>query len=209
MKTFTHYVRVFAVGILFSTLSQPALGQSSGTVGPDGSVTISLIDLPPQVSSYIGVPASGGTTAACPAGKMVIGVAGMRMKFIQKITPICGSYNKDGSIASSSLLDPSAVGANPGFRLECARGRVATKLRVAFNDNFEIYPYLGGVEISCVPWIGGQWSGDPPIAVSTTNFESWPRKSSVSCTSQVQPVRSLRIRSTTAIKALSIVCDEP
>lgn len=74
---------------------------------------------------------------------MVIGVAGTRMKFIQKITPICGSYNKDGSIASSSLLDPSAVGVNPGFRLECARGRVATKLRVAFNDEFRVVATQG------------------------------------------------------------------
>jgi hypothetical protein len=159
---------------------------------------------------YIGVPSSGGTTAACPSGKMIIGVGGTKLKFVQKITPICGSYTKEGNTVSSSPVDATAIAiGGSGFKLECGRARVVTKLRVAHQENTTTYPYIGGVEISCSPWAVAQWMADPPQILATTGFDSWQKKPLVSCASQMQPARSLRIRSTTSVKALSIVCDEP
>ena len=164
-------------------------------------------DLTPQISAYIGIASSGGTTAACPAGKMVVGIAGSRTKFIQKITPVCGSIGK----LSASLpapLDPAALSVG-AFTLQCASGRVVTKVRVSWNSNVTTYPYLGGVEISCLPWVVAQWSSETPQTAATIGFESWPVKASVACTSQMQPVKALRIRAQSWMKALSIVCDEP
>jgi len=137
---------------------------------------------------------------------MVVGVAGSRAKFIQKITPICGSMGK----LTASLpapLDPSALAVAP-FTLQCQGGRVVTKIRVSWNSNVTVYPYLGGVEISCLPWVVSQWSAETPQTVATGNFESWSVKASVACTSQMQPIRSLRIRAPYWVKALSIICDE-
>ena len=174
------------------------------------SVTITATDPPPYVSGYIGITSSGGTTMSCPAGKMMIGIGGTRLKFIQKVTPICGSFTKDGSTASSAPLDPAAINTGAsGFKLECGRSRVVSKLRVAHQENTVTYPYLGGVEITCSSWNNWQWTADNPQVLAMLNFESWQKKASVSCSSQNQPVKSLRVRSTTSVKALSIICDEP
>lgn len=178
----------------------------------DTSSSITLIgsDQPPQTSPYIGVPSSGGTTAACPAGKMIIGVGGTKLKFVQKITPICGSYTKEGNTVSSSPIDAAAIGTGAsGFKLECGRSKVVMKLRVAHQQNTTTYPYIGGVEISCSPWVVGQWMADTPQVLATSGFDSWQQKPFVSCASQMQPARSLRVRATTSVKALSIICDEP
>ena len=173
------------------------------------SITLTGSDQPPQKSPYIGIPSSGGTTAACPSGKMIIGVGGTKLKFIQKITPICGSYTKDGSTVSSSPIDVAAIGiGGSGFKLECGRSKVVTKIRVAHQQNTTTYPYIGGVEISCSPWVVGQWMADTPQVLATSGFDSWQQKPSVSCASQMQPARSLRVRATTSVKALSIICDE-
>lgn len=195
---------LFAImGLLVPSVARAQTDTSS-------SITLTGSDPPPQTSSYIGVPSSGGTTAACPSGKMIIGVGGTKLKFVQKITPICGSYTKDGNTVSSSPIDVTAIAlGGSGFKLECGRSKVVTKLRVAHQQNTTTYPYIGGVEISCLPWVVGQWMADTPQVLATSGFDSWQQKPSVSCASQMQPARSLRVRATTSVKALSIICDEP
>ena len=183
---------------------------SAAQADTSSSVTLTASDLPPQTSSYIGVPSSGGTTAACPSGKMIIGVGGTKLKFVQKITPICGSFTKEGNTVSSAPIDATAIGMGAsGFKLECGRSKVVTKIRVAHQQNTTTYPYIGGVEISCSPWVVGQWMADTPQVLATSGFDSWQQKPSVSCGSQMQPAKSLRVRATTSVKALSIICDEP
>jgi hypothetical protein len=180
-------------------------------ISSGGSATVSITNLAPYISPFIGLAGTGSTLAACPSGRLMLGVAGRKLKFIQTITPLCGTLNKNGSVASIAPLDPGAVTGTAVFRLECGPGRVATQLRVSYGDYREsspLYLYLGGIEISCSPWTVSQWSGTAQ-QVATTNFASWPRKASATCTQPVQPMRSLQIRATTSVKALSIICDEP
>jgi len=197
-------------GFLFAlaTCCAVANAHAQTDTSSSGSITISPVaDMTPQVSPYIGIASAGGTTAACPAGQMVVGIAGSKVKFIQKITPICGSMGK----LTASLpapLDPSVLALAP-FTLQCTSGRVVTKVRVSWHSNVTTYPYLGGVEISCVPWVVAQWSTETPQTIATGGFESWAVKAIAACTSQVQPVKALRIRAPYWVKALSIVCDEP
>ncbi len=197
-------MRYFIALMLVAVFAVSADAQVDST---GSSATFSLPgDLAPQISSYIGIASSGGTTATCPTGKMVVGIAGSRTKFIQKITPVCGSFGK----LSASLpapLDPTALAVG-AFTLQCASGRVVTKVRVSWNSNVTIYPYLGGVEISCLPWVVAQWSSETPQTVASIGFDSWPVKASVACTSQMQPVKALRVRAPYWMKALSIICDE-
>src|SRR4029078_11071234 len=147
-------MRYFIALMLVAVFAVSANAQVDTT---GSSATFSLPgDLAPQISSYIGIASSGGTTATCPTGKMVVGIAGSRTKFIQKITPVCGSIGK----LSASLpapLDPAALSVG-AFTLQCASGRVVTKVRVSWNSNVTTYPYLGGVEISCLPWVVEQRS---------------------------------------------------
>jgi hypothetical protein len=201
-----------AVAILFAAVlaivsTSCAAGAQTDT---SSSVTITATDPPPQVSPYIGIASSGGSTMSCPSGKMIIGIGGTRLKFLQKVTPICGSFTKDGSTASSAPLDPTAinVGAS-GFKLECGRSRVVSKLRVAHHENTVTYPYLGAVEITCSSWNNWQWTTSGQQLLAMLNFESWQVKASVACGSANQPVKALRVRGTTSVKALSIICDEP
>ncbi|HEY8166365.1 MAG TPA: hypothetical protein VIF83_12490 [Gemmatimonadaceae bacterium] len=142
----------------------------------------------------------------CPSGKLIVGAAGSKLKFIQKITPLCAIIKKDGSFADLATVDPPpTVGA---FQLKCENGHVVTRLRVSYHENTAVYPFLGGVEIGCSTWSGGFSSGLPQAA-ATTGFDGWPLKAAVACSNQSQPARALRIRATTAVKALSIKCDEP
>jgi hypothetical protein len=198
-------MKVYIALIMLTFFAVSAAAQAD-TAGGSFTITPSP-DLPAQVSAYLGISASGGATATCPSGQMVVGVAGSKVKFIQKITPVCGSMGK----LTASLpapLDPSALSVMP-FTLQCTSGRVVTKVRVSWNANTSTYPYLGGVEISCVPWVVAQWSSEAPQILATGGFESWSAKASASCTSQMQPVRALRIRAPYWVKALSIICDEP
>jgi hypothetical protein len=186
-----------------------AVGQgdsSSGTISGSGSISITTPS--PYTSPYIGVAGTAtATTAACPAGKIVIGLAGSRLKFIQKITPVCAVVNKDGSFSAVAAIDPGAITTSV-FRLQCTPGHVVTRVRVAYVANTTTYPYLGAVEIGCTSWLLSQWSGVPqPIA--STGFDGWPVKASVACTNQTQPMRALRVRATTAVKMLGIVCSQP
>ena len=202
--------RIGTSSLVLLLIGFPAVSLCQDTVTGSGSTTISVSNMSPQVSEYIGIPSSAGTTAACTSGLMMIGVGGTKLKFIQKITPICGTYSKTGTTLSEAPLDASAIGLGAsGFKLNCPAGQVVTKLRVAYQENVEVYPYLGGVEISCAPWFGWRWSSSPILTAGTTGFDSWQKKPSVSCASQNQPVRSLRVRRTTSVKALSIICDEP
>jgi hypothetical protein len=139
----------------------------------------------------------------------MLGVAGTRLKYVQKITPLCGSLNKDGSVKTISPLDPSAVPATAmGFSLKCGNGKVVTGIDVAYHSNTTTYPYLGSVAVECKSWTLSQWSGAYTV-VSLSNFGGWPVKARVECMRQTQPARALRVRGTTSVKALGIVCDEP
>jgi hypothetical protein len=181
------------------------------TLISSGSATISITNLAPYISPFLGLTGTGSTLAACPSGQLMLGVAGRKLKFIQKVTPLCGTLSKTGSIVSIAPLDPDAVSGTATFQLKCGPGRVATRLRVSYGDydaSSTLYAYLGGIEISCSPWTVSQWGGTAEQQ-ATTNFASWPRKASAGCTKQVQPMRSLQIRATTSVKALSIICDEP
>jgi hypothetical protein len=173
------------------------------------SVTLTGSDIPAYTSPYVGVSGTGGTTLSCPSLYSLVGIAGTRLKFVQKITAICASFTKDGLTARVTTLDPTAVGTGAaGFTLQCPSGRVVARLRVAYHTDTALYPFLGGVEISCGLFSLGTWSTPlQPIAMS--NFDGWPRKDLVTCTSPKQPVRALRVRATTSVKALGIVCDEP
>ena len=188
------------------TLSGPVVARSQDA----GSATITLTDPPAYVSSFVGISSVGSTTVSCPAGKMMVGVAGSRAKFIVNITPLCATLNKDGAFGGVGPLDAAAVGVGGGaFLLQCSSGTVMMQLRVAFHTNTALYPYLGGVEAGCSTWMLSMWNTPAPSQiVATTGFDSWPVKGIVTCTRQSQPVRSIRIRRTTALKGLSIICDE-
>jgi hypothetical protein len=173
------------------------------------SATITVVDDNPWVSPFIGISSAGSTTATCPSGTMMLGVGGTRLKFIQKITPLCGVLNKSGVVTSITAVDPSAISATAtGFSLRCGSGKVVTGFGVAFNPNVETYPFIGGVEIECKPWMLSMWN-EPFVRTATTNFDSWPQKARVTCTRQAQPVRSVKVRATTSTKGVAIVCDEP
>lgn len=191
------------------TVLTMALIPSLGLAQSDpSSGTISVVDYAPYLSPYIGIAGSSGTTAACPPGKLVVGIGGTKIKFVQKITPLCGQVNKDGSFASVSPLDPGAIAPNAsGFSLRCGSGKVVSGIGVSYHPNTTTYPYLGGVEIECKPWLLSQWS-DPAAYTRSSAFDNWSEKARVSCTRQVQPARSLRIRATTSVKQISVVCDE-
>ena len=174
-----------------------------------GSATISVVDYSPFVSSFIGIASIGSTSAICPSGTMMLGIGGTRLKFIQKITPLCGTPNKEGTATASTPVDQSAISSTAtGFSLRCGAGKVVTGVGVAFNPNVDTYPFIGGVEIECKPWMLSLWS-EPSVRTATTNFETWPQKARVTCTRQAQPVRSLKVRATTSTKGIAIVCDEP
>lgn len=146
--------------------------------------------------------------AVCPVGRIMVGIAGTKVKLIKAVTPLCGSFNKDGSFGAVAPLDPSAVGAGArGFRLQCSPAHTVTQVRVSFDRVNSAQQYLGGVEIGCASWLVSQWSGiTQPIA--TADFDVWAIRAGVGCSNQTQPVRALQIRAVTAVKALSIVCDE-
>jgi hypothetical protein len=194
------------VGVLLSpvpTAAQDSIPPSTGST----SVTISITDRPAYNSAFIGISNTAiSVVVTCPSGKLMVGVAGSKLKFIQKITPLCAILKKDGSFADLATVGPApTVGA---FQLQCEKGHVVTRLRVSYHENTAVYPFLGGVEIGCTSWSGGLSSGLPQ-AVATTGFDGWPLKAAVACSNQYQPGRALRIRATTAVKALSLKCDEP
>jgi hypothetical protein len=198
-----------ALGLIIATLggglASPLAAQADSS---GGSVTLVGSDNPAYTSPFIGVTGTGGTTLSCPSLYSLIGVAGTRLKFVQKVTAICASFTKDGLMARVTTLDPSAVGAGAaGFTLQCPTGRLVTQLRVAYHTDVTLYPYLGAIEISCAAWSLGQWT-TPFQAIAMSNFAGWPRKDTVACPRPVQPARALRVRATTSVKALGIVCDE-
>ena len=173
-----------------------------------GSATVSAQNLPPYVSPFIGLDATGGVVAACPAGQIVVGIAGTRTKLIKALTPLCGTFRKDGSFGIVAPLNPSAVGMGAtSFRLQCSPAHTVTNVRVSFDRMDPANQYLGGVEIGCSAWIISQWSGSPQM-LATAGFDTWGVRAAVACTNQMQPIRALQIRAVTAVKALSIVCDE-
>jgi hypothetical protein len=197
------FMRAVQIAAIVMALVVPSL--SSAQLPPG----ISIGPTPaPYVSPFIGLEATGGSVAECSAGQVMVGVAGIKLKFIKSLTPLCGSFNKDGSFTGVAPLDPSAtLPAAPGFRLQCARGHTATRVRVSYSTSNSIYQFLGGVEIGCSLWLISQWTGAPqPIA--SLNFDSWPVKASVACNEPTQPIRTLRIRATTSVKALSIICKQ-
>ena len=174
-----------------------------------GSGSVTVIDAAPYTSPIIGVTGGTISTASCPAGQMVVGIAGSRAKFMVKATPLCASVSKTGSFASLAPLDASAIGSGgSAFTLQCAPGTVVTGLRVAYHSNTTTYPYIAGIEIGCSAWVLSQF-GATSQPFATTNFATWPLKGAVACTNNRQPMRALRVRGTTAIKALGIICDEP
>ena len=184
-----------------------ALGSTANAQDPS-SGTVSVTDYSAWVSPFVGITSSSSTTSACPWGTVMLGVGGTRLKFIQKITPLCGTPNKPGTTAMSTAVDPSAISSTAtGFSLRCGSGKVVTGVGVAFNPNVDTYPFIGGVEIECKPWMLSMWQ-DPYVRVATGNFETWPQKVRVTCTRQAQPVRSLKVRATTSTKGIAIVCDE-
>ena len=176
--------------------------------GQNGSISVSVPNLPPYVSPFIGLDATGGMVASCPTGRIMVGIAGTRVRVIKALTPLCGSFNKNGSFGAIEPLDPSAVGAGThGFRLQCSPARTVTQVRVSFDRANTSQQYIGGVEIGCSSWVISQWSGAPQ-PVATADFDAWTVRPSVACSNQTQPIRALQIRAVTAVKALSIVCDE-
>jgi len=117
----------------------------------DGSASLSVPNLPAYVSPFIGLEAVGGTVAVCPPGRMMVGIAGTKVNLIRALTPLCGSFNKDGSFAGVTPIDPSAVGAGArGFRLQCSPAHTVTQVRVSFDRMDPANQYLGGVEIGRV-----------------------------------------------------------
>jgi hypothetical protein len=185
----------------------PVTLRAQNTAG-SGSATVSVQNVAPYVSPFIGLDATGGIVAACPAGQIVVGIAGTKTKLIKALTPLCGTFKKDGSFGLVLPLNPSAVGrAANGFRLQCSPAHTVTTVRVSFDRMDPANQYLGGVEIGCSAWIISQWSGSPQM-VATAGFDTWGVRAAVACTNQVQPIRALQIRAVTAVKALSIVCDE-
>jgi hypothetical protein len=194
---------IAALGSAIYARAQDSIPPSSGST----SVTISITDRPVYNSPFIGISSTAiSFVVTCPSGKLMVGVAGSKLKFIQKITPLCAIMKKDGSFGDLATVDPApTVGA---FQLKCENGHVVTRLRVSYHENTAVYPFLGGVEIGCTTWSGSLSSGLPQ-AVATTGFDGWPLKATVACSNQSQPARALRIRATTAVKALSIKCDEP
>ena len=197
--------RVARIAVALAAMASPAVAQSDSS----SSVTLTGSDLPAYTSAFIGVSGTGGTTVSCPSLYSLVGVAGTRLKFVQKITAIWASFTKDGSTARVMTVDPSAVGAGAaGFTLQCPSGRVLARIRVAYHTDTALYPYLGGVEIACGAFSLGNWS-TPLQAIAMSSFDGWPRKEAVTCTNASQPVRALRVRATTSVKALGIVCDEP
>lgn len=190
-----------------SSLAAPALRAQDTISAGSGSVTV--INFAPYTSPFIGVTGGTISAASCPAGKIVVGVAGSRAKFMVKATPLCATMNKDGSFASLGPLDASVIGSGgSAFALQCAPASVVTRLRVAYHSNATVYPYIAGIEIGCSTWVLSQW-GSPLQSFATTNVATWPLKAAVACTNNAQPMRALRVRATTAIKALGITCDEP
>ncbi|HLE57656.1 MAG TPA: hypothetical protein VJB15_11280 [Rhodothermia bacterium] len=185
----------------------PSVVRAQGGSG-SGSVSVSVPNLAPYVSPFIGLEATGGTVASCPSGQIMVGIAGTKIKLIKALTPLCGTFNKDGSFRVVTPLDPSAVGAGAnGFRLQCSPAHTVTRVRVAFDRANTAQQYLGGVEIGCASWLISQWSGAPQ-PVATADFDTWAVRPTVACSNQTQPIRALQIRAVTAVKALSIVCDE-
>jgi hypothetical protein len=184
-----------------------------GLIGPsahgqNGSAAISAANLPAYVSPFIGVEAPGGTVAACPPGQMMVGIAGTRANMIKTLTPLCGSLNKNGSIGIIAPIDPSAVATGiRGFRLQCSAAHTVTQVRVSFDRMNPANQYLGGVEIGCSSWLLSRWTG-PLQLLATADFNAWDVRPSVACRNETQPIRALQIRAVTAVKALSIVCDE-
>jgi hypothetical protein len=171
-----------------------------------GSVTVE--NFPAYVSPFIGLDATGGNVAACPPGQIVVGLAGTKMKLIKALTPLCGTFRKDGSFGVVAPLNPSAVGVGArGFRLQCSRAHTVTRVRVSFDRMDPANQYLGGVEIGCSAWIISQWSGSPQM-LATAGFDTWGVRPAAACSNQTQPIRALQIRAVTGVKALSIVCDE-
>lgn len=194
--------RVAAAIVIFCVLG------SSVVRAQNGSVSVSVPNLPAYVSPFIGLDATGGMVAPCPAGRIVVGIAGTKIKLIKALTPLCGTVNKDGSFGAVTPLDPSAVGAGVrSFRLQCSPARTVTQVRVSFDRANTAQQYIGGVEIGCSAWLISQWSGTPQL-LATANFDAWAVRPAVACSNQTQPIRALQIRAVTAVKALSIVCDE-
>jgi len=177
-------------------------------IGQDGAGSISAPNLPAYISPFIGLEAPGGTVASCPPGRMMVGIAGTKVNLIKALTPLCATLNKDGSIGIIAPIDPSAVATGMrGFRLQCGPAHTVTQVRVSFDRMDPANQYLGGVEIGCSSWLVSRWSG-PPQTLATANFDAWDVRPAVACRNQTQPIRALQIRAVTAVKALSIVCDE-
>lgn len=173
-----------------------------------GSATVTVQNFPPYVSPFIGLDATGGIVAACPAGQIVVGIAGTKTKLIKALTPLCGTFRKDGTFGIVVPLNPSAVGRGANaFRLQCSPAHTVTRVRVSFDRMDPANQYLGGVEIGCSAWIISQWSGLPQMQ-ATAGFDTWGVQAAAACSNQVQPIRALQVRAVTAVKALSIVCDE-
>jgi hypothetical protein len=138
----------------------------------------------------------------------MVGIAGTKITWIRALTPLCGGLNRDGSPGIVTALDPSAVGTgSQGFRLQCGVAHVVTQVTVSFDRMDPANQYLGGLAIGCSSWLTGRWRG-PPQKLATADFNEWGVRPSVSCQDQTQPIRALQSRVVTAVKALSIVCDE-
>lgn len=181
---------------------------AAGQGDTSSSATLTLSDSPPYTSPFIGISATGYSTAKCPRGQTVVGIGGTKIKFIQKMTPLCASLNTEGSFTNGLPLDATAIAAGGGFRLVCASGKVVTRIGVSYNENTTVYPYLGGVQIGCGAWFGGN-ANEVTQTVSSVGFDGWARKASVACTGSRQPVHGIRVRAHTWTKAVSIICDEP
>jgi len=195
----------FATVVALGTLgSRPAAGQSDSL----GGGTIAVVNLPAYTSSFIGIDGGTVSVAHCPAGRIVVGLAGSRLKFIQRLTPVCATVNKNGSLSSVGPVDPSAIAPNAtGFTVQCPVGRVASGLWVSYHDNTTTYPFLGGLQLLCGSWTSDRWA-IPAQPIPIGNYDAWPRKSSASCSQMTQPMRGLQVRATTSVTAVSIVCDE-
>src|SRR5688572_19965916 len=97
----TRIASVVATMMLGTTVVGAQAGSDSGS--------LSVPNLPAYVSPFIGLEATGGTVARCPTGRIMVGVTGTKIKLIKALTPLCGSFNKDGSFGVVGPLDPSAV----------------------------------------------------------------------------------------------------
>lgn len=172
----------------------------------DGSATITLT-ASKYYSPLIGTPGGTVTARACPAGKIMTGIAGKKLKFVASLTPLCAALGADGSVGSSAPLEPAAIGTGgSGFRLQCGAQQAATAVRVAYAANTTTSPYLGGIEVACSARIKSMWA-NVAQTLATAGFTTWPQHAAVACAQMTQSVRVLRVRASTSVHAVGLVCE--